>query len=86
MSTEHEQDDGQHGDQPPEGDGHQDAVPDHPRARQAETVQALEDRHAGDDPDDGETVTGDDVTEHPDTDEMEGLPGPPAGHPGEPSG
>ena len=82
MSTEHEQDD----DQQPEGDGQQDAVPEHPRARQAETVQALEDRQAGDDPDDGETVSGDDVTENPDADEMEGLPGPPAGKAGEPSG
>ena len=60
-------------------------VPDHPRGRPAETVDALEER-AGDDPDDGERETGDDVTEHPETDEMEGLPGPAQGEPGEPSG
>ena len=61
-------------------------VPQHPESRQAETVDALEEQHTGEDPDDGERVAGDDVTENPETDEMEGLPGPPQGEPGEPAG
>lgn len=58
-------------------------VPEHPEARQAETVDALEEQQAGDD---GRREPGDDVSANPDTDEMEGLPGPPAGGAGEPSG
>jgi len=74
------------GDQEREQDEPQGKIPEHPEARQAETVDALEEQQAGDDPDDGRREAGHDVTENPDTDEMEGLPGPPAGGPGEPSG
>lgn len=69
-------------------DGEQDErqVPQHPESRQAETVDALEDQQVDDDPGDGEQVSGDDVTENPESDEMEGLPGPPEGEAGEPAG
>lgn len=62
------------------------ARPEHPQAHPTETVQALEDEQADDDPADGQRLSGDDVTENPDSDEMEGLPGPPSGEAGEPSG
>jgi hypothetical protein len=61
-------------------------LPEHPETRQAETVQALEDQQTGGEPDDEEQVRGDEVSESPDDDEMEGLPGPPPGEPDEPSG
>ena len=61
-------------------------LPEDPRARPTETVQALEDKHADDDPDTEEPVPGDDVSDAPDADEMEGLPGPPSGQPDEPAG
>jgi hypothetical protein len=62
------------------------SVPEHPQGRPAETVDALEEQQSGDDPDDGERVTGDDVATNPDTDEMEGLPGPSPDEPAEPAG
>lgn len=68
--------------QPPPGR----EVPQHPESRQAETVDALEEQQSGDDPDDGERVTGDDVTQNPGDDEMEGLPGPSPDEPGESTG
>ena len=61
-------------------------LPENPRAHVAETVQALEDQHADEAPDGEEPVRGDDVSESPDADEMEGLPGPPSGQPDEPAG
>ena len=61
-------------------------LPEHPKGQPAETVDALEEQQAGDDPDDGERVTGDDVAANPDTDELEGLPGPSPGEPAEPAG
>ena len=77
MTTEHDDDDQE---QDPR------ALPDHPEDRPVEAVDALERQQSAEDPDDGERQAGDDVTEHPETDEMEGLPGPPAGGHGEPSG
>ena len=69
--------------------GHDDEgpeLPEHPESRQVETVQALEDQQAEGGSDDEEQVRGDDVSESPDADEMEGLPGPPSGEPTEPAG
>ena len=62
------------------------SLPEHPEGQPAETVDALEEQHAGDDPDDGERVTGDDVAANPDTDELDGLPGPSPDEPAEPAG
>jgi len=66
------------------------SLPEHPQGQPAETVDALEEQQGGDDPDDGERVTGDDVATNPDTDpdtdEMEGLPGPAPDEPAEPAG
>ena len=73
-------------DQEPDRDEEESTLPEHPRARQAETVQALEDQQSGDGPPAEEPVRGDDVSESPDADEMEGLPGPPSGEPAEPAG
>ena len=79
MTTEQGDDEqGHEGDEP--------VLPEHPEARQAETVQALEDQQADDTDGDEEQVRGDDVSESPDADEMEGLPGPPSGEPTEPAG
>ncbi len=61
-------------------------LPEHPEGRPTETVDALEEQHSGEDPDDGERVTGDDVSDNPDTDELEGLPGPSPDEPAEPAG
>ena len=66
-------------------DGPERSLPEHPEGRPAETVDALEEQ-AGEDPDDGERVTGDDVAANPDTDELEGLPGPSPDEPAEPAG
>jgi hypothetical protein len=79
VATEQDEQDQEQGEQERE-------LPEHPESAPAETVDALEEQQAGRDPDDGERQAGDDVTENPDTDEMEGLPGPPQGEPGEPSG
>ncbi|WP_432479307.1 hypothetical protein [Nocardioides sp. GXQ0305] len=84
MST-HERDHEQ--DQPQDGSEEETELPEHPADKPIETVEALEDRLAGSDDDaDEEQVRGDDVTESPDADEMEGLPGPPPGEPDEPAG
>ena len=74
------------GDQDGEQDEQERELPEDPQGRPTEAVEALEDQHAGSDPDDGERVTGDDVTQNPDGDEMEGLPGPSPNQPGESSG
>jgi hypothetical protein len=77
-----EQDEPDRDQQPPQGR----EVPQHPQSRQAETVDALEDQQSGANADDGERIAGDDVTQNPDDDEMEGLPGPSPDEPGESSG
>lgn len=62
------------------------ALPGNPEHHQAETVDALEagaPRGAGED---DQPVAGEDVTENPDTDELEGLPGPSTDQPGESAG
>ena len=61
-------------------------VPQHPESRQAETVDALEDQQSDGSSEAGERVVGDDVTQNPDDEEMEGLPGPSPDEPGESSG
>lgn len=62
-----------------------DQVPDNPEARPAETVDALGKRDRV--PEEDETgVAAEDVTENPETDELEGLPGPSRDQPGESAG
>jgi hypothetical protein len=65
--------------------GPRDRVPENPEARPQETVDALSAQE--DDPDsDEQGVAGEDVTQNPETDELEGLPGPSPDEPGEPAG
>jgi hypothetical protein len=61
-------------------------VPENPQARPAETVDALEAQDAAEPDTDEQAVAGDDVSENPDTDELEGLPGPSQDEPGESAG
>lgn len=63
---------------------HRREVPDDPRARPTETVEALDEAAQGDTDEQG--VAAEDVTENPDTDELAGLPGPSPDEPGEPTG
>lgn len=48
-------------------------IPDNPQSHPAETVEALEREQSVPDV---EAVPAEDVTENPDTDDLEGLPGP----------
>jgi hypothetical protein len=61
-------------------------VPENPRARPAETVDALEAQDSAEPDADEQAIAGDDVSENPDTDELEGLPGPSQDEPGESAG
>lgn len=62
-----------------------DRVPENPKARLAETVDALADEDPDTDPGE-EGVAAEDVTENPETDDLEGLPGPSRNEPGESAG
>lgn len=61
-------------------------VPDDPRAEPTETVEALTDEDPSEADDATPTMVGDDVTENPDDEGMEGLPGPSHDVPSEPPG
>ena len=60
-----------------------DRIPDDPQSHPVETVEALEREQSIPD---AEAVPAEDVTENPDTDELEGLPGPSQDETSEPAG
>jgi hypothetical protein len=62
-------------------------VPANPQHHPEQTVDALERKaSSGSDRDEEEGVAAEDVTDNPDTGELEGLPGPSPDEPGEPAG
>lgn len=62
-------------------------VPPNPQHHPEQTVDALERKaSSGSDRDEEEGVAAEDVTDNPDTGELEGLPGPSPDEPGEPAG
>lgn len=61
-----------------------DDIPANPQAQPTETVEALEVESIATDGE--EAVAAEDVTENPDTDELEGLPGPSQDEPNESAG